>query len=127
MWRFRAASVKLATCLSAAALLAILGPGQAQAAGAARYPYVLVDLGTLGGPQSGVANDAPIPFSTRQGAFVETADTPLTDPSAPNDNPFFSGDTAVQHAFVWHNGAITDLGALGSQPDNNSSMSTSVN
>ena len=127
MRRFRATSVKLATSLSAAALLASLGPGQAQAAGASRYPYVLVDLGTLGGPQAGVANDAPIPFSTPQGTFVETADTALTDPYAPNDNPFFSGDTSVQHAFVWHKGAITDLGALGPQPDNNSSMSTSVN
>jgi probable HAF family extracellular repeat protein len=120
-------SVKLATCLSAAALLAILGPGQAQAAGAARHPYVLVDLGTLGGLQSGVADDAPVPFSTRNGAFVETADTTLTDPYAQHDNPFFSGDTSVQHAFDWHDGAATDLGALGPQPDNNSSTSTSVN
>ena len=58
---------------------------------------------------------------------METADTALTDPYGPSDNPFFSGDTSVQHAFDWRNGAITDLGALGPQPDNNSSMSTSVN
>ncbi len=127
MRRFRATSVKLATCLSAAALLAILGPGQAQAAGASRYPYALIDLGTLGGPQAGIANDIPIPFAAEGDHFFGTADTALTDPYAPNDNPFFSGDPNVQHAFAWHNGAITDLGALGPQPSNNSSMATSLN
>jgi probable HAF family extracellular repeat protein len=111
--------------LAAAAILSALAfvvPAQARA----QYPYTLVDLGTLGGPQSEVGNQ-PIPFATRQDAFVGTADTSLSDPFAPNDNPAFNGDPFVQHTFVWRDGTITDLGALGSQPGENSSWPASVN
>jgi len=82
---------------------------------------------TLGGRQAGIANDNPIPFAAGGDYFFGTSDTALTDLYASNDNPFFSGDPNVQHAFVWHDGAITDLGALGPQPSNNSSVATSVN
>jgi probable HAF family extracellular repeat protein len=102
--------------------LAFAVPAEARA----QYPYKLVDLGTLGGPQSDVGNQ-PVPVATRQGAFVGTADTTVSDPFSPSDNPAFSGDPYVQHTFVWRDGTITDLGALGPQPGDNSSWPASVN
>ena len=127
MCRFRAAAIKLATCGSVAALLAIFVSSPAHASSRSDYPYDLVDLGTLGGPQGGVANDVPVPFSATGHSLFGTADTTTTDPYAANDNGFFSGDPFVQHAFVWRDGRITDLGALGPLPGDNSSVATSVN
>jgi probable HAF family extracellular repeat protein len=90
------------------------------------YPYTLVDLGTLGGPQSDVGN-SPLPFLSRGGAFAGTADTTISNPYAPNDNPAFNGDPYVQHTFIWRDGTLTDLGALGPQPANDSSWPASIN
>lgn len=104
------------------AALAVAAPVQARA----HYPYALVDLGTLGGPQSDVGNQ-PVPFATEHGAFFGTADTTVGDPFGPNDNPTFNGDPHVQHTFVWRDGTITDLGALGPHPGDNSSWPASVN
>ena len=103
---------------------AVLASAPAQARDG--HPYTLVDLGTLGGPQSAVSN-IPIPFAAARGALVGTADTATTDPYGSTENPLFSGDPFVQHTFVWRDGAITDLGALGRQPALNSSWPASVN
>jgi probable HAF family extracellular repeat protein len=115
---------RLAASLVAGLLstLAFVAPAHARA----HYPYALVDLGTLGGPQSDVGN-APIPFSSRSGAFAGTADTTISDPFAANDGPFFSGDPYVQHTFIWRAGRLTDLGALGPQPADDSSWPASIN
>ena len=101
-------------------------PASAPAQARDGHPYTLVDLGTLGGPQSAVSN-IPIPFAAARGALVGTADTATTDPYGSTENPLFSGDPFVQHTFVWRDGAITDLGALGRQPALNSSWPASVN
>lgn len=118
--RRRKVGAAMAATLCAAAFAA---PAQARA----HYSYTLIDLGTLGGTQASIANDAPIPFAARDELFFGTADTALTDPYTPNENPFFNGDPNVQHAFAWHDGTTTDLGALGPKPQNNSSFATSAN
>jgi probable HAF family extracellular repeat protein len=76
--------------------------------------YKLVDLGTLGGPASilciscfdeqffasGIVN--------RRGTTVGFADTSTPDPFP----AYCFFDCFVNHAFRWHNGVLTDLGAL---------------
>ena len=73
------------------------------------HHYQIADPGTFGGPQSfqtlgglgvGVLNNA--------GAFGGWADTSAIDPLCFFDYP----DCYVTHAFVWQNGAKTDLGVL---------------
>jgi probable HAF family extracellular repeat protein len=102
--------------------LAAAGPAQAQKS--SQFSYRLIDLGTFGGPQAGVANG---PFLSAGGLVVGTADTARLDPYAPNDSGAFNGDPYVQHAFAWRNGVLTDLSALGPQPSDNSSYPESVN
>ncbi len=79
--------------------------------------YKLVDLGTFGGPMSGV----PIVFIeingsagdqvlSNQGTVTGTADSSTPDPLCFLDDCFFP------NAFQWQNGVLTNLGALpGSQ------------
>jgi hypothetical protein len=117
-------AVRSLSVLLAVAVSAVLAAAPAQARDG--HPYTLVDLGTLGGPQSAVGN-IPIPFAASRGALVGTADTATADPYGSNENPLFNGDPFVQHTFVWRDGAITDLGALGLQPAINSSWPASVN
>ncbi len=57
--------------------------------------YKLIDLGTLGGPGSRLEDYSRI--LSNAGAVVGEADTV---------------DPAVQHAFKWQNGVLTDLGVL---------------
>jgi probable HAF family extracellular repeat protein len=73
------------------------------------HHYQINDVGTFGGPQSfqalgflgvGVLNNA--------GAFGGWADTSVIDPLCFFDFP----DCYAAHAFVWQNGAKTDLGLL---------------
>jgi probable HAF family extracellular repeat protein len=73
------------------------------------HHYQLIDPGTFGGPQSfqtlggigvGVLNNG--------GAFGGWADTSAIDPLCFFDFP----DCYAAHAFVWQNGAKTDLGLL---------------
>jgi probable HAF family extracellular repeat protein len=115
---------RLLTVLLGLAVCAALAAAPAQAREG--YPYTLVDLGALGGPQSAVGN-IPIPFAASRGTFVGTADTATADPYGSNENPLFSGDPFVQHTFAWRDGTITDLGALGPQRAMNSSWVASVN
>jgi uncharacterized membrane protein len=81
--------------------------------------YKLVDLGTLGGPQSffsGNINNA--------GTAVGVGDTTTSDPFYPNANPLintFGADPFVYHAFQWKDGEVIDLGAL---PGANSSWAS---
>jgi probable HAF family extracellular repeat protein len=123
-------TIKIGTwirALTAIAVLAIPGRATAQSQKSTPYPYVLVDLGTFGGPQSTLVN-GPYRVLTNSGAVVGAADTMLSDPYYPNNNPLFgyypSPDPYLQHGFVWHDGALTDLGAL---PGTNSSAAEWIN
>lgn len=89
------------------------------------HRYQLVDLGTLGGPNSYLPllapyHDAVASSSLSQsGAFAGFSDTSALDPY----NPFCFFDCFVSHAIAWKNGKVTDLGALPG-PSGSSSAAT---
>jgi probable HAF family extracellular repeat protein len=77
--------------------------------------YKLIDMGTLGGPQSYLnsgndGNNAVTVLSNR-GVLAGWADTSTPDPFP---TFCFNDDCFVSHAFRWHAGVRTDLGALDS-------------
>lgn len=79
----------------AAAVLAVSGAGGA--AGSVQARWVISDLGTLGGKQSAAA------AINERGQIVGTSDTRA---KYKNGNP-------IEHAFLWQNGKMTDLGSFG--------------
>jgi len=94
---------------TSAVLMTVLVTGTplaAQEQAAVHQRYRLVDLGTLGGPNSYVTF-TPIPMSS-EGTVVGIADTPFSDPFAPD----CFADCFVVQTFQWQNGVLTDLGAL---------------
>jgi len=110
----RRPSALIATGILAAVMatvLAVAAVGPAQAKHLKRYPYTLVDPGTFGGPNSFL--DGPV-LLTSQGAFLDgVADTATRDGDYPHcPPPFGCSDRYIQHAFAWHNGRLSDLGAL---------------
>jgi probable HAF family extracellular repeat protein len=84
--------------------------------------YRLVDLGTLGGPTSGLNEGAPV--LNRHGAVTGTSVTSIPNPYFPNGNPQVNSGPFVAHAFKWNDGVLTDLGAL---PPINSSLTNCIN
>jgi probable HAF family extracellular repeat protein len=96
----------------------------AQAQQYGQYPYVLVDVGTLGGSQAFL--DLPGVVTTDQGVVLGSADTAIPDTHYPIFNPSMTPfpDPYLVHAFTWQRGRISDLGAL---PGNNSSAIFAVN
>ena len=64
--------------------------------------YKLIDLGTLGGPNS--AETLEFPFINNRGMVVGFADTATPDPTNPGG--------FLPHAFRWQHGVLTDLGTL---------------
>jgi probable HAF family extracellular repeat protein len=86
--------------LTAASVPAI--PGAAQAAPMPGPHYRLIDLGTLGGPNS--AEDPEFPYINNRGTVVGFADTARPDHA--NDRG------VAYHAFRWRRGALQDLGTL---------------
>lgn len=107
------------TAISIIAALVIPSPLTAQGEKVAPPHYKLLDLGTLGGPDSG--NNSPSIILTNEGAVTGVADTAVPDPYAPN---CFAPECFVQHAFQWQKGIMTDLGAL---PGGYSSYTNGIN
>lgn len=90
----------------------------AQEKPAMHHHYQLIDLGTLGGPQSfQVEEEQPLVFAgapavrmiNSQGAVTGVADLNIVDPYSPF---CISMDCFVAHTFLWKDGQMTDLGAL---------------
>jgi probable HAF family extracellular repeat protein len=79
--------------------------------------YRLIDLGTLGGPQSyvndGNSGTTSVTILNNKGKLVGWADTSAQDPFSPAF--CFTEDCFVSHGFQWQDGVRTDLGALDSQ------------
>jgi probable HAF family extracellular repeat protein len=90
-------------CITLAAMLpaALATPLVAQQQAAKHHGYKVIDMGTLGGPTSGINFDSKI--LSRRGAAVGGADTAIFDPTCGCYN---------FHAFKWQNGVLTDLGTL---------------
>jgi probable HAF family extracellular repeat protein len=78
------------------------------------YRYRLVDLGTLGGPNSGVpgvfyeidGGTAGAQVISADGTVAGTADTSISDPLCYFDDCFYP------NTFQWRSGTMTSLGAL---------------
>lgn len=110
----------LMSSLSAVLAVPTLSFGQnAQAQVAPQHHhYKVVDLGTLGGPQS-FFNEGGVPtfpgstVLNRAGAVTGISDTSAPDPF----NPFCYGqDCDVMYAFRWQDGVQTNLGVLPQNP-----------
>jgi probable HAF family extracellular repeat protein len=90
------------------------------------HHYKLIDMGTLGGPQSyGDAGHGAANINNR-GTAAGVADTTTPDPNYPNFNPLmlpFGPDPFIFHAFRSEGDAIGDLGAL---PGANSSSTSRI-
>jgi hypothetical protein len=84
--------------------------------------YKLVDIGTFGGSASYLSCCVPVQHALNdRGIVTGWADISTPDPYSPN---CFSPDCLVSHAFKWHNGVKTDLGAL---PGGSSSQALWIN
>jgi len=89
------------------------------------HHYKLIDLGTLGGPQSFGDGFHGAGNISNRGVAAGVADTSASDPYYPNFNPLgFFQDPFVHHAFLSKNGNLVDLGAF---PGANSSSVSFVN
>jgi probable HAF family extracellular repeat protein len=98
-----------------AVLACVPARSYAQEKSEAHHHYKLIDLGTLGGPQSVIFETATRPLNNR-GTVVGCGDTPNLDPNNPQ-NPYFLFvenvvDPFIQHVFEWHEGVHSDLGTL---------------
>ena len=87
--------------------------------------YRLVDLGTLGGPNSYQPFGYVADFLTEtslsaRGTFAGWASTSTSDPFAPN----CFWDCFVDHAFLWKGSVQTDLGALPGAPGLSSAVTS---
>jgi probable HAF family extracellular repeat protein len=72
------------------------------------HHYQLVDLGTLGGPNSFVTNPLTNNVNGR-GLVLAEAETAISDPYSPN---CFVSDCALVHSLLLNGSSTTDLGAL---------------
>ncbi len=83
------------------------------------HHYMLMDLGTFGGPGGFFPESQPV--LNQRGTLVGWTDTSKPDPYSPNcQDP----QCLVQHGFEWRNGVLTDLGAL---PGVNNSQAQAIN
>ena len=109
---------RILTCITVIALFAALGlPLQLAAQDNhnhhKHHRYKLIDLGTLGGPQSFGDPGHGAGNINNRGIAVGVADTDTPDPYFPNYNPLgFFPDPFVHHVFESNNGSLIDQGAL---------------
>jgi probable HAF family extracellular repeat protein len=69
------------------------------------HHYKLIDLGTLGGPNSFYFSAPVVESVNNKGKVAGAADTSAPDPSC-------FVDCNILHAFEWQDGVLTDLGTL---------------
>jgi len=86
------------------------------------HHYKLVDIGTLGGPNS-FFSGPELPILNNRGTFAIIANTPTTNPNPGCFLGLNPPDCFVEHAAVWDNATLTDLGVL---PGGANSQTTSI-
>jgi len=102
------------TCITAMTLFAafavpvLLTAQDSQDGKGQHHHYKLIDLGTLGGPNSFVTFPETNTITAR-GTVIGEADTSTPDPYMPN---CLQSDCLVNHSFLWRDGVRVDLGAL---------------
>src|SRR5580700_6703637 len=74
------------------------------------HHYQFIDLGTFGGPNSGVNIEPFQNVINRNGTVVGTADTSMPTPEPGCYNPFGNPDCFISHAFVARGNRLKDLG-----------------
>jgi probable HAF family extracellular repeat protein len=96
----------------------------AQEQRAKHHHYKFIDLGTLGGPKSGVNGEPSVKVINGAGTVVGVADTSNLTPVPGGFNPIGNQDFFISHAFVWRGGSLKDLGTL---PGGDYSFAASIN
>jgi probable HAF family extracellular repeat protein len=110
------------TCILAVTLLAVAMPVSLAAQDKAKHhhhhnyhQYQLIDLGTLGGPNSFLSGPEQQILNNR-GTLAAYANTAAANPNPNCYIPFNAngggGDCFVEHPAVWRHGTLTDLGVL---------------
>jgi len=104
------------TCITAITLFAALAVpvglvAQEQNDKPKHHHYKLIDIGTFGGPLSGINEPLNyVPAVNRRGQAVGFS--AYSVPQTVLNNPTACFGTNVTHAFEWMNSAVTDLGSL---------------
>jgi uncharacterized membrane protein len=75
------------------------------------HHYKLIDVGTLGGPNSFFSGPI-LQILNNRGMFAVIANTPAANPNPGCNIPFNLPDCFVEHAAVWHDGTLIDLGVF---------------
>jgi probable HAF family extracellular repeat protein len=88
------------------------------------HHYQLIDLGTFGGPNSGVDIEPFQNVINDNGTVVGGADTSIPTPEPGCYNPIGNPDCFISHAFVWEDNGLKDLGTLSG---GNFSFATAIN
>jgi probable HAF family extracellular repeat protein len=96
--------------IAAVVTLSIAGRGGAQTESPPHSRYLVVDTGTLGGPNSTFQGFFKV--INARGIAVTAADTAEPDPNTPCFNPNGGTDCFVRHAGLWNHRKLVDLGTL---------------
>jgi len=88
------------------------------------HHYQIIDVGTFGGPTSGVNTEPDQNVINSIGTVVGGADTSVLTPEPNCYNPFGNPDCYISHAFAWGGNSLKDLGTL---PGGNFSFATAIN
>ncbi len=85
------------------------------------HQYKLIDLGTVGGPNSNFPSGPPqFRFLNNRDTVAGVSATSVADPYY----PYCLADCYLDHTFRWRDGVLTDMGAL---PGNNGSLPFGIN
>jgi len=88
------------------------------------HHYRFVDLGTFGGPTSGINTEPTQTVINNAGSIVGVADTSMPTPEPGCYNPVGNPDCFIAHAFEWKGDGLKDLGTL---PGGNFSFAAAIN